>query len=193
APAMPGLRVLGQIANTYVIAEGPDGMYLIDQHAAHESVLFYRLLRHWEERAAEQQALLEPLPVDLTPEQAEAATTARAKLARFGFALEPFGGRAWLIRGVPVMARQAPPGRLVAELLDGMHGASPAGTPTHWAMAASIACHSAIRAGQALSRQEMEALVDALSRDANPQHCPHGRPTTVRVTTAMLEREFGRA
>ncbi len=166
-------------------------MYLIDQHAAHEAVLYYRLLRQWEERQPEVQPMLEPLPVELTPEQVEALPGAQPTLERYGVALEPFGGSTWLVRTVPLMARSISAARLIAEVLDAHRGGADA--ETHLAVAASIACHSAVRAGQPLDPQEMEALSSALMADDIPQHCPHGRPTMLRVTTSALEREFGRS
>ncbi|MCH8847725.1 MAG: DNA mismatch repair endonuclease MutL [Chloroflexi bacterium] len=185
------LRILGQISNTYVVAEGADGMYLIDQHAAHEAVLYYRLLRQWEEGQPEVQPMLEPLPVELTPEQVEALPGAQPTLERYGVTLEPFGDATWLVRSVPLMARSISAAKLVAEVLDAHRGGG--GAETHLAVAASIACHSAVRAGQPLGAQEMEALSSALLAEDIPQHCPHGRPTMLRVTTSALEREFGRS
>lgn len=190
-PGMPELRILGQVARAYLVAEGPDGLYLIDQHAAHESVLYYRLLHQWEEQSPEVQLLLQPLPIELTHEQVEVVERARETLHRYGLTLEPFGDTTWLIRTVPAMARQVDAGRLVAEVLDAERNDGGL-TDTHAAVAASIACHSAVRAGQSLDQQEMEALSHALSTETNPQHCPHGRPTTVLVTTSMLDHQFGR-
>ena len=195
-PSGPGrmgapLRILGQISNTYVVAEGADGLYLIDQHAAHEAVLYYRLLRQWEEQHPEVQPMLEPLPVELTPEQVEVLPAAQPTLERYGVSLEPFGGSTWLVRSVPLMARSISAAKLVAEVLDAHRGGG--GAETHLAVAASIACHSAVRAGQTLGAQEMEALSSALLAEDIPQHCPHGRPTMLRVTMSALERGFGRS
>ncbi len=194
---LPTLRILGQIANAYIVAEGPDGMYLIDQHAAHESVLYYRLLRQWEEGTPEVQPMLEPMVVELTPEQSEAVEDARETLERYGIILEPFGDGTWLLRAVPAMSRSVDATKLVAEVIDrhrvaGKGPGDDTGLETRQSVAASIACHSAVRAGQGLDQEEMEALSQALATETNPQHCPHGRPTTIRVTTGMLEREFGR-
>ena len=195
APApssLSGLRMLGQIANTYIVADGPDGMYLIDQHAAHESLLYYRLLRQWEESAPDVQPMLEPLPVELSPPQLEALADARAALERYGLVIEPFGDDVWLVRAIPVIARRVDVPKLLAEVLDGLRPGT-TGTPTHLAAAASIACHSAVRAGQTLSAQELVALGDALVAEGNPQHCPHGRPAVVRIATSLIEKQFGRA
>ena len=188
--AMPRLRVLGQVSNTYVVAEGPDGMYLVDQHAAHESILYYRLLRRWEEGEPDVQLLLEPQAVEVTPEQQERLAAQLDDLRRYGFDIEEFGG-AWLVRSVPAVGRSVDANVLLADLL-AEGAATPFGGEPHRAMAASIACHGAIRAGQALDQQEMTALVQALEASPGPPHCPHGRPTAVRLTTGMLEREFGR-
>ena len=191
ASPLSRLRVLGQIANTYIVADGPDGMYLIDQHAAHESVLYYRLLRQWANSAPEVQPMLEPLPMGLTPQQMDALGEGRAVLERYGLLVEPFGDDTLLVRAVPVMARRVDAAKLVAEALDGF-SARANGTDTHLSAAASIACHSAVRAGQTLDHQEMTALGEALASEMNPQHCPHGRPTVIRVSTDVLGRQFGR-
>ena len=191
ASPLSRLRVLGQIANTYIVADGPDGMYLIDQHAAHESVLYYRLLRQWANSAPEVQPMLEPLPMGLTPQQMDALGEGRAVLERYGLLVEPFGDDTLLVRAVPVMARRVDAAKLVAETLDGF-AARTNGVDTHLSAAASIACHSAVRAGQTLDPQEMTALGEALASEMNPQHCPHGRPTVIRVSTDVLGRQFGR-
>ena len=191
ASPLSRLRVLGQIANTYIVADGPDGMYLIDQHAAHESVLYYRLLRQWANDAPEVQPMLEPLPVGLTPQQMDALGEGKAVLERYGLLVEPFGDDTLLVRAVPVMARRVDAAKLVAEALDGFSAQSN-GTDTHLSAASSIACHSAVRAGQTLDHQEMTALGEALASEMNPQHCPHGRPTVIRVSTDVLGKQFGR-
>ena len=191
ASPLSRLRVLGQIANTYIVADGPDGMYLIDQHAAHESVLYYRLLRQWANSAPEVQPMLEPLAMGLTPQQMDALGEGRTVLERYGLLVEPFGDDTLLVRAVPVMARRVDAAKLVAEALDGF-AARANGVETHMAAAASIACHSAVRAGQTLDQQEMTALGEALASEMNPQHCPHGRPTVIRVSTDVLGRQFGR-
>ena len=191
ASPLSRLRILGQVSNAYIVAEGPDGMYLIDQHAGHESVLYYRLLRQWASREPEVQPMLEPLPAALSPRQMDALSAGRETLERCGLLVEPFGGDAWLVRAVPVMARRADPAKLLAETLDALaSGDGEAGAP--YAAAASIACHSSVRAGQSLSLDEMAALADALAAEANPQRCPHGRPTVIRVSNDSLGKQFGR-
>ena len=189
---LPHLRVLGQVANTFVVAEGPDGMYLIDQHAAHEQVLFDRLLLQRERGQLEVQPLLDPLPVELTSEQMESAHVMLPLLAQMGFQVEAFGEDTWLVRALPAMLSHSSVGRLFQELLASQRDPTMANSPAHYALAASVACHSSVRAGQALEPREMDALVEALGGARNPHHCPHGRPTIIRVSTSTLEREFGR-
>ena len=189
---MPALRVLGQMAGTYVVAEGPDGMYLIDQHAAHEQVLFERVVRQWREHQPEVQGLLEPLPLELSPEQLEVVEAALPALEEYGFRLEPFGDGAWLVRTVPAVARQVLLPRLIGDLLELLRHRSDDGSPPHRWLATSIACHSAVRAGDVLEHQQMVSLVRSLETAENPRHCPHGRPTTIRVAMELLEREFRR-
>ena len=191
--ALPNLRVLGQVANTYVVAEGPDGMYLVDQHAAHEQALFDRLLLQWERGAPEVQPLLDPLPVELTPEQVERAQDVLPLLERMGFQIEAFGEETWLVRALPSVLSRGSISRFFHEVLAPQAAQAPASSPAHYAVAASVACHSAVRAGQTLEMREMEALIDALKGARNPHHCPHGRPTVVRVSTRALEREFERS
>jgi DNA mismatch repair protein MutL len=116
-------------------------------------------------------------------------------LQAYGFHVEPFGEGAWLLRAVPSMSRQVDAEKMLAELLDpaGANARTHGATPSHWVMAASIACHSAIRAGQTLVYEEMAELVNALETGTDPSHCPHGRPVAIKLTIGMLDREFGRA
>jgi len=186
------LRVLGQISNTYIVVETSDGMQLIDQHAAHESILYYRLLSQWRERYPEVQFLLDPLPIELSPDQIDTLSKADSVLERYGILLEPFGDATWLLRSIPAMARTVSATGLVLDILEATKGSEGTLPDVQHVVTASIACHSAIRAGQSLGMQEMEALTNALVAETNPQHCPHGRPATLRVTIGMLEREFGR-
>ena len=193
SPMLPGpLRLLGQIAHTYLVAEGDGGLYLVDQHAAHERVLFDRLLRQRRTGAREIQPLLEPRVVALTPEQSEALERELPQLGTMGFDAEPFGDGTWLLRAVPAMALKLSLPVLLDELIAERRSPSLGASAAHYAVAASVACHSAIRAGQALTMIEQQALLDQLESEAELAHCPHGRPTTIRVSLRTLEREFGR-
>ncbi len=190
--ALPILRVLGQASLTYIVAEGPDGIYLIDQHAAHERVLFERALAQRGRRATDVQPLLEPLAVELTPRQEEALREGGEALAQFGFVIEPFGGRSYLLRAVPAMLAGTGLAEAVKEAIDSLDDES-AGAGEDERIARSLACHGSVRAGQLLSGDEMKELIRQLEQTASPRTCPHGRPTMIHLSAGRLQREFGRA
>ena len=189
--ALSALRVLGQVDNTYVVAEGPDGVYLIDQHAAHERVVFERVRADAITRTPRVQTLLEPATVELNPEQRELVETHRELLSRMGLQLEPFGGSTYLLRGVPDSLVRGDPGQALLDVLDTM---AEGGGFESWEErgAYSVACHGSIRAGKTLSQQEMSELTRQLEECQQPNTCPHGRPTMIHLSSSHLEREFGR-
>jgi DNA mismatch repair protein MutL len=189
-------RVLGQIGRTYIVAEGPDGMYLIDQHAAHERVLYEQFRRRLLGPGAPgaSQALLQPAALELGPVPAAWLQSAQETFAHLGYALEPFGPTTWLVRAVP--AALASKGTaaveylraVVDELADQRMPDAERRERACW----SLACHAAVKAGDALTHEEMVALLGQLERCDFSRTCPHGRPTIVHLSHAQLEREFGR-
>ena len=191
AQAMPSLRILGQVRNTYVVAEGPKGLYLIDQHAGHERVLFEKVSKGVGERTLQAQALLEPVAVELSPGQEELVRSSMELLESHAFVLEPFGDRTYLLRALPAVCGSLDPAKALPEILDLM-AYEEVLKGREQALAASIACHSSVRAGMALSQQEMEELVRQLESCDNLYTCPHGRPTMVHLSSSHLESEFGR-
>jgi len=188
ARSLPVLRVVGQLLSSYIIAEGPGGLYLIDQHAAHERILFEQVKERWSRREIEVQALLEPVPFEVTPRQAEVLSSHLEKLSEFGFAIEPFGEKTFLVRSVPALLTGRDWLGAIREILD-------AGGGGDWEekLAVSLACHSAVRAGQVLTNDEMREMVLKLERVSLPHTCPHGRPTLIHLSLEQLEREFGRS
>lgn len=195
---LPPLRVLGQVAQTYIIAEGPEGLYLLDQHAAHERVLYEQMSA---QRAAAQvvsQTLLEPLTLDLPPELVTVMETHRDLLAELGFQVEPFGGQTFLVRAVPVLLVQS--GRsetdlrqaMINVLEEALVGRQPLEREKEEKIIASVCKQASIKAGQTLSREEMRELVRRLEATAMPRTCPHGRPTMIHLSRTQLEHEFGR-
>ena len=189
--ALPALRVLGQVQNTYIAAEGPDGVYLIDQHAAHERVLFEKVRDESLSKASLSQSLMEPLTVPLDPRQTELMESQGELISSLGFSVEPFGGTSFILRAVPSLLSGGDPGQALIDVLDSM---DEGGGFESWEERAaySIACHGAIRASKTLTQQEMSELTRQLERCQQPHTCPHGRPTMIHLTSARLEREFGR-
>jgi DNA mismatch repair protein MutL len=187
----PPLRVVGQLKLTYIVAEGAGGMFLVDQHAAHERILFDRISQQSRERGTESQSLLAPVTVELTPSQAEILANNQESLLEYGFGLEPFGDGSFLLRTVPAVLATEDPAKSLLDILDiaAFEGMM---RQKEDLMAASIACHGAVRAGKSLTVEEMGALLEQLEATPNPHTCPHGRPTMVHFSSYHMEREFGR-
>ena len=188
---LPMLRVLGQVRQTYIIAEGPDGLYLIDQHAAHERILFEQLQTEQAAMTVSAQNLLEPLPIELLPQQRGLLDGLLEHLAAFGFDIAPFGGDTYLVRAIPAALNATQVPAVIAELLDiASDGLGAAMSAEH--TLAIIACHSAVRAGQTLTLDEARELIHQLEKTTAPYTCPHGRPTMIHLSSAQLERSFSR-
>ncbi len=187
---LPILRLMGQVAQSYIVAEGEQGLYLIDQHAAHERVLLERLHQSMD-REGNTQLLLEPLVLEMTPLQRETAEAAASALQSLGFRLEPFGEQSMLVRGIP---SELPASRAVQALEQSLQelGDEPAKGDWRERMAIALSCRSAVKAGQQLSVEEMRALIEGLEEAGISQHCSHGRPTAILLSRSQLEREFGR-
>jgi DNA mismatch repair protein MutL len=188
---VPMLRVLGQLGRTYIVAEGPTGMYLVDQHAAHERVLYERLEQQRSQAEVATQTLVEPVVIKAGPIGAGPSDPHLATLRELGFDVEPFGSGTLLVRSVPAVLKQADVGKSVTDILEEMQIANGGQSP-HDALLVSLACHGAIRSGQTLGPDEMRALVVQLEQTSLPRTCPHGRPTMLHVSAERLEREFGR-
>ena len=187
AAVLPALRALGQVDLTYVVAEGPDGLYLVDQHAAHERVLYERAL------AGEQPSgrpLLAAALAELTPAQAALAEQHGAALAALGWELAPTDGAALLVRALPQPLAGRDPATALGEYLDALEAEEGRSAPDR--VAAALACHAAVRAGDRLGEEQRRELLEALERTDQPQRCPHGRPTMLRLGRDELERAFGR-
>ena len=188
--SLPPLRILGQVLTTYIVAEGPDGMYVIDQHAAHERVVYDRLLEQHRAHSPEVQGLLEPLTIMLSPAEDAVLSSLADELATLGFALEPFGERTHLLRSIPSSLAGSD---VTATLRGILQDLSQGGQgETFERLAESVACHSSVRAGQQLTPEEMRRLVQQLEECAQPRTCPHGRPTVVRFGVGQIEKLFGR-
>lgn len=192
SPRAPQLRVIGQIGQTYVVAESSEGMYLVDQHAAHERITYERLMATYGDGPIERQGLLLPQTVELPPAAQQLLLAHADDLAAFGFELADFG-IGLQVRSVPVGMREQTLSSALMEVVEHLSGRG-GSTPHDWreAMLTTLACHSSIRAGQQLSPIEMRELLVQLEGCQAPRTCPHGRPTMILLTTSQLERQFGR-
>ncbi len=194
---LPPLRMVGQLHRTFIIAEGPSGLVLVDQHGAHERVIYERLLEAVE-GGLERQALLEPLLLPLDANESANWLAACERLGELGFDADLFGERTLRLRAVPASLDRSGAGmsaggaeRLIRGVLDDL-GPQPDEPERFDRAAASAACHSSVRRGAVLDAQAMTALLRDLERCANPHSCPHGRPTLVEISADDVLKEFRR-
>jgi DNA mismatch repair protein MutL len=195
-----GLRVIGQLLATYVLLEGPDGLLLVDQHAAHERVLYERLRAGFLAGKLPRQRLLVPTTVELAPALAAACDRNTLALGQLGFEVEAFGEQSVAVRALPEIFAGRDPGPLLRELAEQLandEGESAASErrPLDAAdrLFATVACHAARRAGDALPLEELRFLIHELDTIPWAPTCPHGRPVALPVTRGEIERRFGRA
>ncbi|MEX0749461.1 MAG: DNA mismatch repair protein MutL, partial [Dehalococcoidia bacterium] len=188
---LPMLRAVGQVGNTYVIAEGPDGMYLIDQHAAHERVMYEKFLAAVVAGAPDVQGLLEPVTVELSAPQQALLNEHASAMQLLGFDIEHFGDSAYVVRAVPSAMAGEDLHRRIIELLDRMQRDDGPQDASH-RVAASLACHASVRAGMTMSGDEQRELLRQLEQTETPRTCPHGRPTMVHLAADAIAREFRR-
>jgi DNA mismatch repair protein MutL len=189
---IPLLRLIGQVGLTYLIAEGPDGLYLIDQHAAHERVLFERLLKQGQGKVPSQ-ALLEPAVVNLPPAGARIIQDQLNILAHFGFEVELFGPNTFQVRSLPVLLSRLDPASALRVIVEDFEeDETPLQNTIEERLIARICKRAAVKGGQALTMDEQQSLISDLERCHSPRTCPHGRPTMIHLSVDLLERQFGR-
>ena len=192
--ALSDLRPLGQIHNSFIVAAGPDGLWIIDQHVAHERILFEQLLRQQAAGRLERQQLLMPIVLELTPAQQVEYAQIADDLGAMGFDTEPFGNRTIAVKSAPAAAGPAEIERLIFEILEIREGelrrVSLAGLRR--AMAATVACRAAIKVNMRLDQAKMEWLLQALAATDCPMTCPHGRPIALRYSTREILKSFHR-
>lgn len=189
--AIPLLRWVGQIGATYLVAEGPDGLYLIDQHAAHERVLFEKFMQQKADMAS--QDLLEPLVFQLPPAAERLMLEALPVLQKIGFHVEEFGNHAFRIRGIPeIFSGHDPVAAVRVVVEDFEEDETPLAGELESRLAARICKRMAVKGGQVLSTEEQKKLIQDLESCVSPRTCPHGRPTMIHLSVDLLERQFGR-
>jgi DNA mismatch repair protein MutL len=199
--AFSGLRVLGQALATYRVVEGDDGLLLVDQHAAHERILYEGLRRSRLAGAVPAQALLAPLALELEPAALAALASAPETARALGFEIEGFGEEAVLVRAVPALLAGHDPAALARALVDEVRNAEQVGAaaaagarslPLLDRALATLACHAARRKGDRLDPREQRALLDGLDQIPWAPTCPHGRPVVVPLDRMEIERRFAR-
>lgn len=190
---LPILRVLGQVGATYIIAEGPSGLYLVDQHAAHERILYEQFMDEHANHKTMVQHTLTAQTIQLSPSEARLIEENRDLLQSVGFELEEFGPNTFVIRSVPALLADEPAvevlGGIIADLESGnkpgQHGIEDK-------IITRVCKQAAVKAGQILSHEEMQSIIRQLERCRSPHTCPHGRPTMLHMSSEQLAREFGR-
>ena len=194
--ATPILRLVGQIASAYLVAEGPDGLYLIDQHAAHERVLFEGMMAQRKERSGEplpSQHLLEPVSVELPSASARLLDEALPLLGQLGFQVESFGPGIYLVRAIPALLMGLDAAAALRVLVEDFEeDETPLQAEVEGRIIARVCKRAAVKAGRALPPEEQRALLDDLQACQSPRTCPHGRPTMIHLSVDLLERQFGR-
>jgi len=185
--------VVGQLQDTFIVSASDDEVFFIDQHVAHERVLFEQLRRDLHAGPLPSQALLFPQPLDLGPGQAALLQEWAGDLARLGFAVEDFGGRTVLLRAIPSLLKGEEPRRLIDGLLGEVAGPQTReSVPLIDRALSFVACHAAIKAHAPLQREEMARLIADLSGTETPYFCPHGRPIVSRLSLKEIKRELRR-
>src|SRR3989440_3766395 len=191
---LPSLRVIGQLSQSYIVTEGPEGMYLIDQHAAHERILLERMVAALKARAPISQMLLTPMQLELAPKELEAIEDHLQQLEQIGFILEILDNNTLLVRAVPNVLVKQMNARSLRDLLADLTAPENPGNTETWEehALANVACKAAIKANYFLTVSEMREMIEQLERTNAPYSCCHGRPTMVHFSLSALEHEFGR-
>ena len=190
-PALARTSVLGQVDDTYIVARDAKGLIIVDQHALHERILFDEIKASAHAGKVEVQPLLIPAQLEVPAERIPLLTGALSELAVLGLEVEDFGGNSFIIRSVPACAGDVEPQALLNEILDRLEGAGAASAELPNLAAEGLACAAAVKAGQPLSFEEMDALLAGLT-DELIASCPHGRPAVLRLSSDELARRFGR-
>jgi DNA mismatch repair protein MutL len=193
-PALSSLKPLGQIRESFILAVNYEGLWIIDQHVAHERVLFEKILRQRSTQKVESQRLLMPLIIELTPAQQAIFADISDELAQNGFEAEPFGSRSLAVKVAPAGIEATQLEHMLAELLDQFSREEQALNmeKVRTRIAASIACHAAIKVNMPLEQNKMEWLLAELAKTECPMSCPHGRPVVLRYSLKDIQKAFKR-
>ena len=187
-------RLIGQVFDTYWLVQFHDNLYIIDQHAAHERVLYERTLKEMKTREFTSQYLSPPIILNLSMQEAEVLNTHKDRFAQLGFEIEEFGGEAYAVRAVPANLFGIAKKELLLEMLDALSdGLNTSMTPDLIdEKVASMSCKAAVKGNNRLSAREVDTLIGELLLVDNLYHCPHGRPTIIAMSKRELEKKFKR-
>ena len=187
------IRIIGQLFDTYWLVQFEDKFYMIDQHAAHEKVLYERTLKSLADKEITSQMVSPPLILTLSMQEAEKLSAYQDYFRELGFEIEPFGGKEYAVRGVPANLPSLARKDLLLEMLDGLSEDTALGSPDMiWDKVASMSCKAAVKGRHAMSPAEADALIGQLLSLENPYACPHGRPTIISMSKYELEKKFKR-
>jgi DNA mismatch repair protein MutL len=188
------LKPLGQIRNSFILAVNEDGLWIIDQHVAHERVLFEKVLRQRATQRVESQRLLMPLVLELTPAQQAIFSDIAEELAHNGFEAEPFGARSVAVKVAPAGIDASQIEHMLNEIFEQLTRGDQAINleAVRTRIAASIACHAAIKVNMPLEQNKMEWLLAELAKTQHPTNCPHGRPIVLRYSMVDIQKAFKR-
>lgn len=190
---VPLLRAVGQVGAAYLVAEGPDGLYLIDQHAAHERVLFERMMKDFANHRLESQQLLGAETIELAKQEAEIIEENIELLRSLGFEIEAFGKNAFRLRAVPAVLSMTDPEQSLRVVVEDIgEDETPLANEFEARIVARVCKRAAVKSGQVLSLEEQRKLIRDLEICKSPRNCPHGRPTMIHLSVDALERQFGR-
>ena len=178
--------------NKYIISQVKSGLSIIDQHVAHERILYEKALNLLEKGGGQSQQLLFPQKIELSPEDYSVLLEILAFMNKIGFEITEFGERTILVQAVPADIKAGTEGKVLAEIIDNFRETSGKEVPAHKALAASFACKAAVKAGEKLTQEEMISLIERLFMTEYPYYCPHGRPVIVNLTIDELDKRFER-
>ena len=191
--AQKEVKIIGQVFDTYWILQYENAMYMVDQHAAHEKVLYERFMKQLSEKKAMVQLLQPPVILTLTMQEEQAVKEHMSVFEELGYQIEPFGGREYAVSGVPAHLPQIGNEELLKEVIDAMVDEHSRPTPDILKdKIASMSCKAAVKGNNRLPREQMEELLRELMTLENPYHCPHGRPTMIKMTKTELDKKFKR-
>ncbi|SRR3989344_795798 len=190
--AIPALKILGQVHKTFFVAETPGGMMCIDQHAAHERVLYEQFMKQYMNKQIEVQHLLQGEMMEFSPAEKILVMERKAELERYGFRLEEFGDNAFVLKTVPSLLGRIQPAEITYEIVNKLQQEKGSLQEIQEEIITRMACRAAVMAGEVLSIFQINAILDDLSLCQHPYTCPHGRPTMIKTSYEELEKKFKR-